>query len=257
MNTQPLVSCVCVTRGKPDLLQRAIRCFWSQTYANKELIILYETNDDESALVVASLLQEPLIRSIAISHSPKLTLGELRNKSIQQCQGEYFCQWDDDDWYHPRRLEFQFNAIRQTGLHASALTHWLLFDARTDNVYCSHYRIWEGSIMCKTSVALTQIKYPPYYRGEDTRFITELYAQHGICHLPLPMLYVYTYTGLNTWDYDHFKRLFEKGHRLSDRASTLIKQMLQCSSENPRDVEFLTSDTFISELDQYIYQAVA
>lgn len=255
MNEQPLLSCLCVTHKKPALLQRAIYCFRSQTYANKELIILYETNDDESEQVIASLLHEPAIRGVAISHCPKLTLGELRNESIRHCRGVYFCQWDDDDWYHPQRLEIQFNAIRRTGLQASALTHWLLFDAITDKVYCSHHRIWEGSIMCKTSIALTQIKYPPYRRGEDNQFIAELYAQYGICHLPLPMLYVYTYTGHNTWDYDHFKCLFEKGHPLSHQVSALIKQTLEYPPDDPHGLAFLTSDAFIGELDQYIYKA--
>lgn len=254
MKTYPMISCVCVTRRRPNLLQRAVHCFLSQTYSNKELIILYETDDDESAWVVASLLHEPNVRGVAVSHNTKLPLGELRNKSIQHCRGEYFCQWDDDDWYHPRRLEIQFNAIYQTGLQASVLTRWLLFDAITDKVYCSHHRIWEGSIMCKTSIALSKIQYPPYHRGEDNHFIAELRTQYGICQLPLPMLYVYTYTGHNTWNYDHFKCFFERGQPLSDRASALIKQTLQCRLNNPHDLEFLTSNTFINELDQYIYQ---
>ena len=254
MNEQPLLSCLCVTRHKPALLQRAIHCFRSQTYANRELIILYETDDAATAQVVASLAHEPAIRGIAISHSPKLTLGELRNESIRQCRGAYFCQWDDDDWYHPKRLEIQFNAIRRTGLQASALTHWLLFDAHTGNAYCSHHRIWEGSIMCETSIALTQIRYPAYRRGEDNQFIADLYAHYGICHLPLPMLYVYTYTGHNTWDYDHFRGLFEKGYPLSDRASTLIRQTLTCPPDDLYGLDFLTNDAFIGELDEYIYQ---
>ncbi len=216
---------------------------------------MYETNDTESARVVESL-HEPDIYGVAIKHSPKLTLGELRNESIRRCHGVYFCQWDDDDWYHPKRLEIQFNAIRRTGKPASALTHWLLFDALTNKAYCSHHRIWEGSIMCKTDIALTQIRYPPCSRGEDNQFIAELYAAYGICHLPLPILYVYTYNGLNTWDYEHFSGLFEKGFPLTDWASDIVKQTLTCHSEGQYALDTLTGDALINELDQYIYQVV-
>lgn len=247
--TPPLLSCLCVTRHKPALLQRAIRCYQLQTYPNKELVIIYETDDAESARVVAALTG-PDIWPVAIPHQPKLTLGELRNESIRQCRGEYFCQWDDDDWYHPSRLEIQFNALRRTGNQACALTHWLMFDTRTQQAYCSHRRIWEGSILCHTAIARTTIRYPPYCRGEDNQFIADLYAQYSFCHLSLPMLYVYTYNGQNTWDYDHFDGLFAKGYPLSNWASALVRQILDNPLSNP---DALTSDAFIHELETYVY----
>jgi glycosyltransferase involved in cell wall biosynthesis len=256
MNKQPLISCLCVTHNKPDLLLRAIRCFRSQTYANKELVILYETNDVETAGVVESL-HEPNIYSVAINPSPRLTLGELRNESIRQCHGEYFCQWDDDDWYHPSRLEIQFNAIQRSGKQASALTHWLLFDTLTEKAYCSHRRIWEGSLMCQTNIALTQIKYPPYGRGEDNQFIAELNAHYAISHVPLPMLYVYTYNGSNTWDYSHFTSFYKKGYPLTSWATDAVKQLLSHPHSDQVDSDVLITDAFISEIDRYIYKSVS
>ena len=41
-----------------------------------------------------------------------LTLGELRNFSVQLARYPLVCQWDDDDLYHPRRLETQFAYLK-------------------------------------------------------------------------------------------------------------------------------------------------
>lgn len=253
MNKQPLISCLCVTHNKPDLLLRAIRCFQAQTYANKELIILYETSDAETARLVVSLY-EPDIHIVPIDAKPKLTLGELRNESIRHCHGDYFCQWDDDDWYHPKRLEIQFKAIQLTGKQASVLTHWLLFDTIMRKAYCSHQRLWEGSLMCQTTIARTQIRYPPYGRGEDNQFMAELNAQYDIIHLPLPMLYVYTYNGCNTWDYTHFASFFKKGYPLTNWATTVIEQLLNHPLSDQSDSDTLITDDFIDEIDRYIYK---
>ncbi len=37
---QPLISCICVTNKRPEMLTRAIQCFKRQTYPNKAFILL-------------------------------------------------------------------------------------------------------------------------------------------------------------------------------------------------------------------------
>jgi len=44
-NRPPVISCICVTRKKPALLERAVRCFLIQSYQQKELVIVYEDDD--------------------------------------------------------------------------------------------------------------------------------------------------------------------------------------------------------------------
>ncbi|WP_461113199.1 hypothetical protein [Spirosoma jeollabukense] len=185
--------------------------------ADKELIILYETDNDKPARVRATRLYEPAIREAAISVHLKRILGELKNESIPQCQGNYIYQCDEDIFYHPRRLDSQFDAIHWTGLRLRDLFHELLFDTMTENVLCSHHWIWSDSLLCTISVAITQIKNPLYHRSEVSQFFTELYLRCGIGNLPRPVLYVYTYTLCNTWDYYHFRGRFEKRHTIPIR----------------------------------------
>eukprot|EP00965_Chrysotila_dentata_P098137 3244982-Pleurochrysis_carterae.AAC.1 len=45
----PTVSAVCVSHGRPLMLERAIGLFWAQTYPKMELLILYDADDPATA----------------------------------------------------------------------------------------------------------------------------------------------------------------------------------------------------------------
>jgi len=111
MKSDPLISCLCITKYRTRFLKRAIDCFLHQSYLNKELIIVYPEEDKETEFFIMAN-QHPLIRSVKVKDTSKKSLGRLRNMSIDTADGEFFCVWDDDDWYHKDRLQFQMNAIR-------------------------------------------------------------------------------------------------------------------------------------------------
>src|SRR5688572_18686998 len=95
----PLISCLCITERRVHFLKGAVSCFLSQTYPNKELVVVHK-EDDHDTLDYITSLNNQTIRSVAIPPGQHKTLGERRNFSIMAAEGEYFCQWDDDDWYH-------------------------------------------------------------------------------------------------------------------------------------------------------------
>jgi len=97
---EPLVSCVCVTYGRPILLGEAVKCFIDQTYSNKELIIV---NDQEGV----TLKMDSERDDIVIENVPERfgSLGEKRNYAMSLTKGDYVCIWDDDDLYLPWRIE--------------------------------------------------------------------------------------------------------------------------------------------------------
>ena len=49
-----LISCLCVTRGRVALLGRAVGCFLEQTHAQRELLILFESDDAATRDYVAT-----------------------------------------------------------------------------------------------------------------------------------------------------------------------------------------------------------
>ena len=105
-----LASCVMVTNGRSELVRRSIRCYLAQTYTKRELIILSQGNDEFNDSIlecVAGLGREDIFFYHVASF---LTLGEMRNLSVELARGELICQWDDDDIYHPLRLANQVRA---------------------------------------------------------------------------------------------------------------------------------------------------
>src|SRR5579872_5490009 len=72
-NNEPLISCLCITRKKPHMLSRAIRCFMEQSYSNKELVIVYESDDMATIELVKdpAIHCNPVIRVLEVNASPK------------------------------------------------------------------------------------------------------------------------------------------------------------------------------------------
>jgi len=222
----PLISCLCITRNRVPLLKRAIASFNAQTYDNKELIIVYE-DDDPSTKDYLQKLSAPDIHKIEMAKSPDLTLGKLRNLSIQACNGEFFCQWDDDDWYHHHRLEFQMYVIRQSRFPACVLMHWLVFDATRNRGYVSPWWPWEGSVLCQTKIFDDDMKYADKKKDEDTPFIKKMLKKHMVFPVIMPKLYIYVYHSANVCGYDHWRdNIFRASKALSAPTSRLMADIL-------------------------------
>src|SRR6185503_6214400 len=201
MKDKPLISCLCVTRKRIKSLKRAVDCFVHQTYPNKELLILFEDDDPETKEFSLTLNNQH-IRCIEVAANPKLTLGELRNISIKESKGEYFCQWDDDDWYHCERLSFQMNILEISKKKASALAYWLMYDTVKKEAYFSFPTAWAGSLLCKKEITNDAILYPSLSKGEDLHLLLALIQKNYLIPLIAPSLYIYTNSGNNTWERD-------------------------------------------------------
>jgi glycosyltransferase involved in cell wall biosynthesis len=222
---EPLISCLCVTQGRKKLLERAVQSFRDQTYPNKELVLLYESCDGETAEYVRAL-EDRNLKSVEIHSSDGFNLGRLRNRSVRECSGEYFCQWDDDDWSHRERLSFQMDVIRKSGMPACILFHWLMYDERTGKAYLSNRRPWEGSLLCKTSLLGGSLMYEEVVRHEDTHLVTELFRRSLLFPVMMPKLYIYVYHGGNLCTREHWEKIFRSSTELSEESASIIKGIL-------------------------------
>ncbi|MGI9570306.1 MAG: hypothetical protein ACR2PH_11345, partial [Desulfobulbia bacterium] len=57
IETLPKISCVTVTTGRVNLIPIALHCFASQTYANKELVVLSQ-GDKEANQKIKALVDQ-------------------------------------------------------------------------------------------------------------------------------------------------------------------------------------------------------
>ena len=100
------VTCMCVTRNRVRLLRRSVQCFLSQTYCDRELVVVYQSDDEPTRQFLADL-GESSIHPVEVPAVPRLSLGSLRNIARQAGTGKYVATWDDDDWHGPHRLAEQ------------------------------------------------------------------------------------------------------------------------------------------------------
>ena len=226
-SNKPLISCLCVTHKKPDMLQRVINCFYNQQYENKQLLIVYEDFDSLTHEFITHSKFNENVKVIMIDSSKeKIPLGELRNISIREADGEYVCQWDDDDWFDPERLSTQMEILLKENKPACVLSHWIVFNSCTNKAYLSNRRLWEGSILCRKEIIL-QKPYPAIPKGEDSSVIEFLYKSGDLYIIDdMPHLYVYIYHGANTWEAEHFNQIFEFSRELPESYSLDVLEVL-------------------------------
>lgn len=223
-----LVTCMCITRGRVRMLRRSIQCFLNQTHRDRELVVVYESDDEPTRQFLADL-GETSIYPLEVPAVPRLTLGSLRNIARQAGTGKYVAQWDDDDWYSPDRLAEQMRAIQETGKPGCLLARWTMYDCVTKRAYVSNMRPWEGSIVVERAFLPP---YPDIAKSEDTAVVGELIRRCQLTMLDRPELYVYTHHGMNTWDRRHWEQLRSQplGEEISATLTELLDTNARCAA---------------------------
>jgi len=245
----PLVSCLCITKNDIRQLRRSVRCFSGQSYAKKELVIVHEGLSPEVTDWL-DRLKDIHLKVVSVPIRPKKSLGELRNISIAHATGEYFCQWDDDDWYHRDRLKIQLEQALTQRHPATFLMNWLIYNEKNNAAYFSSLRPWEGSILCRRDV-YPRIKYPDQSMAEDVHFLRQLMIKHRVFPVVSSPLYIYVFHGKNTWDKDHFNMLFKTSQKLSNAASLLIRDILGSQYSVKAASDLLHSDSLLDEINYF------
>jgi len=92
----PLVSVITPTRDRERFLQNILRCFLGQDWPNLEWLI-YDTSPVPSALFSRQV--DPRVKYL--HEAADTSVGEKRNRLIEQARGAYIVHFDDDDYYAP------------------------------------------------------------------------------------------------------------------------------------------------------------
>ncbi|MBV6441935.1 MAG: glycosyltransferase [Haliscomenobacteraceae bacterium CHB4] len=167
---QPLVSCILPTYNRRPFLENAIRYFQRQDYAPRELIILDDGTDPIEDLVPAA----KNIRYCRLEQ--KITLGAKLNLACSYAKGDIIANWDDDDWYAPRRLTYQMQAMQQKGISVCGINKLLYLDLESKQtyqyIYPAHHKTWlSGSTLCFTKEIWEKIRFADINVGMDGLFV--------------------------------------------------------------------------------------
>ncbi len=216
----PMISCLMVTLDRLALAKCAILSYAEQSYPNRELVIVAD-GDEPYRRALARYVEALGLAGVHIVYpgTGGLTLGCLRNISIDAARGELICQWDDDDCSHPDRLKVQFEHMiaHRAGvsfftdhlqiIESERLLSWI--DWSGEGQYDGLSQLTPGTLMMYRDA---RFRYPESgptaRRGEDCVFMeavcgaVPVAALHGVGEL-----YLYRYHGRNTFPREHHYRL--------------------------------------------------
>lgn len=177
-----LCSAVLPTRGRAELARLAVDCFLSQTYHEKELVIL----DDFDTPSFPNGITHPLIRYYQ-TENIIFNIPVKRNRVNALAKGECIFHVDSDDWSAPNRMGDQVHRLEQTGLAVTGYHEMLFIDEERGKVF--EYRI-KPHYVCGSSLAYLKSfwernKFPESSTtGSDNRFVRAAREQNQLDCVP-------------------------------------------------------------------------
>lgn len=164
------ISAMMITRGRAEYAREAFDCFMGQTYADKNLIIL---DDSEDPSFPGGICNE----WVRYFTSSTRAIGAKRNEAAALCDGAVIAHWDSDDLSAPDRLEIQMKRLYETDVAVCGLNSMLFHAEDIDKWgrYCGHLTYAIGtSLMYRLEWwKLHPFKDGKNNIGEDNKFADE------------------------------------------------------------------------------------
>ncbi len=190
---QPLVSCILVTRDRPAFFDQALRCFASQKYPNKELIVV----DDGTRSVEDACAGAPGVTYLRLSE--RTPTGTKLNLGIRAARGNILQKLDDDDFYAPGFLSASVGRLRRTR-RDDVIVAWccfLVLIAHERRLYFSGHGWQAGGTLCFRRSLWQRQPFRDLYASSDSWFIRDTGAQlERVCAADQ---YLLVRHGANTW----------------------------------------------------------
>ncbi len=194
-----------------DFAKASIQRFKAQTYPNKRLVIVINGGDDQVGKALCEYARTQDEGDIYLVYpAGNLPLGALRNISLEHVKADVFCQWDDDDQYHPSRLADQAKVLQDGEFEAVYLEDLIQYFPAQKALYWTNWRATPvrghpGTLMARYSPGLS---YPSTgdeaKLGEDTVLAKTFLSRGRVGYLGgAAHLYLYVSHGANSWDDEH------------------------------------------------------
>ena len=110
------------TCNRQSLIPVALKCFLSQDWPDKELVVI-----DDGAAKVEGLVKPWVPDAVYIYRAEKQVIGVKRNLACAAARGEVVCHFDDDDWSAAGRVRDQVMRLLESGKQMTgyhSITNW-------------------------------------------------------------------------------------------------------------------------------------
>lgn len=108
-NKNPFVSVIVTTYNRKILLKETIDSILNQTYKNFELIVVDKYSNYDFFSLINSFNDN---RIIAFQNQDEGIIAVNRNIGIKKARGEYIAFCDDDDYWHPKKIQIQLTEFK-------------------------------------------------------------------------------------------------------------------------------------------------
>jgi glycosyltransferase involved in cell wall biosynthesis len=189
----PLVSCVLVTKDRPQFVAQALRCFAAQDYPAREIVVVDDGKEPVEALCKGVRNLTYLRLTCSTPTGAKLNLG------ITQARGGIIQKLDDDDYYGPAFLSTAVTGLRGTESRR-ALVAWCCFFVLIAGhaQLCFSGHGWHaGGTLCFRRSLWQRRPFRDLYASSDSWFIRD--HQADIVRVCAPEQYMLVRHGRNTW----------------------------------------------------------
>jgi Glycosyltransferases involved in cell wall biogenesis len=150
MNSKFLVSVIMPCYNASSYLKQSIESVLAQTYPNWELILVDDASTDNSlALAEKFSKQDSRIRCFA--QNANSGIAATRNKALDEAKGRFVAFLDNDDLWHPRKLEIQVQWMLEKQI-AFSYTAYNLMNAN-------------GSLLGKSIATAGNLQYNDYLKN--------------------------------------------------------------------------------------------
>jgi glycosyltransferase involved in cell wall biosynthesis len=251
-STMPLVSCVMPTRDRSTFVRRSVDLFNRQDYPQRELIIIDEDGPWTDALE-RELREMPRVRYMRAP--PGTSIGNKRNFACGVARGAIIAQWDDDDWFGPRRLDSQVRPILFGAADITGLSTPYFRDQERDQWWvCSpalHRQLFEADVHGGTLVFTRRVwqelaKYPDESLAEDAVFLRQALRRGArLQRVEGNGLFVYVRHGRNSWHFNCGSYLQPAGWRQVEPPE-LSEDDRRFFAEYPGDGQRMSSQPLVS-----------
>ncbi|WP_254279264.1 glycosyltransferase family A protein [Haloarcula marina] len=138
----PTVSVVLPTHDRAEFVERAIDSVLGQTYEDFECLVVDDCSSDDTPSVVRSVEDS---RVNLIRHETNRGASAARNTGIEAATGEFIAFLDDDDRWHPTKLEQQLDLLRTSAERVGLVYCWMEYRDSAETLvteYCPTYSGW-------------------------------------------------------------------------------------------------------------------
>lgn len=112
------------THNRRNMLERAIKSVQAQTLNDWELIIVNDASTDDTADYLQQVSNADS-RIKILTNQTSMGACESRNRALQEASGELVTGLDDDDAFHPERLEKMVSAFTEKYSFVCTGFYWI------------------------------------------------------------------------------------------------------------------------------------